>query len=115
LTPTAPDRGEVWLIDFSPTIGREHSGMRRGLIISVDTFNHGPAELIVVIPLTSKRKGIPLHVRISPPEGGLTMDSYAKCEDLRSVSKIRLSRKLGRVNADTVAAVEDRLRILIGL
>lgn len=89
--------------------------MRPGLIISVNTFNHGPAELIVVIRLTSKRKGIPLHVRISPPEGGLTRESYAKCEDLRSVSKIRLSHKLGRVNTDTVAAVEDRLRILIGL
>ncbi len=89
--------------------------MRPGLIVSVDTFNHGPAELIVVIPLTSRRKGIPLHVRITPPEGGLTLESYAKCEDIRSVSKICLSRKLGRVTCDTVVAVEDRLRILIEL
>jgi len=62
--------------------------MRPGLTISVDTFKHGPAELIVVIPLASKRKGIPLYIRISPLEGALTMESYAKREDLRSVSKI---------------------------
>jgi mRNA interferase MazF len=47
-------RGEIWLVGLDPTKGRDQSGMRPALIISVDIFNHGPAELVVVIPITSK-------------------------------------------------------------
>ena len=72
-------RGEIWLVGLDPAKGREQAGMRPALIISVDIFNHGPAELVVVIPITSKAKRIPLHVEIGPPEGGLTMTSFAKC------------------------------------
>lgn len=108
-------RGEIWLVGLDPTKGREQSGMRPALIISVDIFNHGPAELVVVIPITSKAKAIPLHVEIGPPEGGLTMTSYAKCEDVRSISTSRLVRRLGKTSIQTVESVEDRLRVLLGL
>ena len=108
-------RGEIWFVGLDPTKGREQAGMRPALVVSVDIFNHGPAELVVVIPVTSKAKGIPLHVEIRPPEGGLTMTSFVKCEDVRSISTSRLVRRLGTVSAVTVDQVEDRLRILLGL
>ena len=41
--------------------------------------------------------------------------SFIKCEDVRSVAKERLSRRWGKVSGGTLAAVEDRLRILLGL
>jgi len=110
-----PCRGEIWLVDLSPGRGHEQAGRRPGLVISVDEFNHGPAGLVVVIPLTTKAKGIPLHVRVSPPEGGLDYTSYIKCEDVRAISKQRLLKPLGKVSPSTVAKVEDRLRILLGL
>jgi mRNA interferase MazF len=59
-------------------------------VVSVDAFNAGPAELVVVLPLTSKAKGIPFHIEIQPPEGGLKQVSYVKCEDVRSISRERL-------------------------
>ncbi len=108
-------RGEIWLVGLDPTKGREQAGMRPALVISVDQFNHGAAELVIAIPITSKAKGIPLHVEVKQPEGGLTMNSYVKCEDVRSISTSRLVRKLGAVSAQTVDEVEDRLRILMGL
>lgn len=108
-------RGDIWLVRLDPTKGREQAGMRPALVVSVDIFNHGAAELVVVIPITSKAKGIPLHVEVTPPEGGLTMTSYAKCEDVRSISTSRLVRRLGKVSAATIDSVEDRLRILLGL
>ena len=52
-------RGDVWLIHLDPTKGREQKGTRPGLIVSVDEMNHGPADLVVVLPITSKEKGIP--------------------------------------------------------
>lgn len=108
-------RGEIWLVNLDPTEGREQAGTRPILVISVDGFNHGAAELVVGIPITSRAKGIPLHVEIAPPEGGLTMTSYAKCEDVRSISVKRLVKKFGKVEAATIEKVEDRLRILLGL
>ena len=110
-----PCRGDVWIVDLDPTRGHEQAGRRPALIISVDPFNHGPADLAVVLPITSQSKGIPLHVPVAPAKGGLKMTSYVKCEDIRSIAKQRLSKLLGRVSAETLREVEDRLAILLGL
>lgn len=108
-------RGEVWLIDLNPARGHEQTGKRPALVISVDPFNFGSAGLVVVLPITTKDKKIPLHVKISPPEGGVKETSFIKCEDIRSVSTERLLARLGEVSKDTIAIVEDRARILLGL
>jgi mRNA interferase MazF len=108
-------RGEIWLVNLDPTQGREQAGTRPILIISVDGFNHGAAELVVGVPITSKAKGIPLHVEINPPEGGLNVKSFAKCEDVRSISVNRLVKKFGKVSPQTIEKIEDRLKILLGL
>jgi mRNA interferase MazF len=112
---SGPARGEIWLVDLNPTRGHEQAGQRPGLIVSVDLFNQGPAGLVVVLPVTTKVKGVPFHVEVEPPEGGLKERSFIKCEDMRSVAKERLSHRWGMVSAATLAAVEDRLRILLGL
>lgn len=102
-------------MDLNPTRGREQAGLRPGLVVSVDPFNHGPAGLVVVLPIISKHKGIPLHVPVTPPDGGLKQPSYIKCEDIRAVSKDRLVRRLGSIPEDVLAAVEQRLRLLLGI
>lgn len=112
---TEPSRGEVWLIDLNPTRGREQAGVRPGLVVSTDPFNHGPAGLVVVLPLTTTARGIPLHVPVDRPEGGVRDRSYIKCEDIRSVAKERLREYWGPVSPRTMAALEDRLRILLQL
>jgi mRNA interferase MazF len=115
MIPQAPARGQVWLIDLNPTRGHEQAGTRPGLIVSVDPFNQTALGLTVVVPITSQTKDSPLHVRIDPPEGGLQHISFAKCEDVRSVSRERLSRPLGRVTPAVLRQVEDRLRLVLGL
>ena len=110
-----PARGDIWLVDLNPPRGHEQAGVRPGLVVSVDPFNHGPAGLVVVVPLTSIDKRIPFHVPVAPPEGGLRARSFIKCEDVRSIAKERFSRRVGKVSPATMTAVEDRLRILLGL
>ena len=110
-----PYRGEVWLASLDPTRGREQSGRRPVLIVSVDEFNHGPAGLVVVLPITSSLRGIPSHVAIDPDEGGLKTPSVAMCDAIRSISKERLLKKWGEVSAATIAMIEDRIRILLDL
>ena len=110
-----PSRGEIWLVTLDPTVGREQSGKRPALVVSDDLFNQSHAELVVVLPITSKSKGIRSHVAVSPPEGGLNVQSYIKCEDVRSVSIQRLERKLGKVTMRILNEVENRLRIILVL
>jgi len=110
-----PSRGDIWAVDLDPARGHEQAGRRPALVISVDLFNHGPAERVVLLPITSKAKGIPLHVCVAPPEGGLKTVSYVKCEDIRSVSKQRLAKYLGRVLPQTMHEVEERLTVLLGM
>jgi len=114
-SPVEPHRGEIWLVDHDPTRGHEQAGQRPALVLSVDVFNLGPADLVIVIPLTSRLRGIPSHIRIDPPEGGLTRPSAVLCEAVRSVSKSRLVRPWGRVSATSLERVEDCVRILTGL
>jgi len=110
-----PSRGEVWQAKLSPTKGHETRGTRPCLVISVDPFNHGPAGLVVVLPITTRDKSIPLHVVVTPPEGGLEKRSFIKCEEPRSISKDRLTTRLGELAAPTLEEVSDRLQILLGL
>ena len=115
MSASEPGRGDVWSIGLDPTRDREQAGTRPALVVSVDKFNHGPAGLIVVLPITSKDKKQPIHVPVRPPEGGLSMFSFVKCEDIRSVSKQRLKQFHGTVSAPTIAEVEKRIRILLNL
>lgn len=78
-------------------------------------FNQSAAGLVVVLPITSKEKGIPFHVEIAPNDGGLKVKSFIKCEDVRSISVERLDKCWGTVSSEILIVVEDRLRILMGL
>ena len=108
-------RGDVWLVSLNPTRGHEQAGVRPAVLVSIDAFNNGPAGLAVVVPMTTTRRGIPLHVMVEPPEGGVRERSFVKCEDIRSVSTERLIERWGALSARTMAAVEDRLRVLLQL
>lgn len=108
-------RGEVWLVDLNPTRGHEQAGTRPALVVSADDFNHGPAGLVILVPMTTRERRIPLHVSVDPPEGGLNRRSFIKCEDVRSVSEERLVRRFGLVSPDTLSLVADRLRIVLDL
>jgi mRNA interferase MazF len=115
MTTPAPARAEVWDIDFDPTIGHEQAGTRPGLVISVDAFNNGPADLFVAARMTRTNRHIRWHVRVASPEGGLASESFILCESVRPVSKGRLKRRRGKVSEVTMLEVEDRFRILLGL
>jgi mRNA interferase MazF len=114
-----PCRGEVWLADLGTGRGREQAGQRPALVLSIDGFNAGPAELLLVVPLTSqtsKSKNIPAHIRVDPPEGGLKTPSVVLCDQLRAVSKDRLGKApWGRVSDATLVKVEYAVRVLLGL
>ncbi|MBI4377750.1 MAG: type II toxin-antitoxin system PemK/MazF family toxin [Nitrospinae bacterium] len=112
-----PRRGEVWAVDFSPSIGSEIKEQHPALIVSVDELNGSPWGLIVVCPITTFRKEKPfrLHVLISPPDGGITHDSVIRCDQIKSISVQRFSKKWGTVSEDTLRKVDYILRRILSL
>mgnify|MGYP001329871505 CR=1 FL=1 len=106
------NRGEVWLINLNPVISHEQSDIRPALIVSDDLFNHSLAEIAIIVPITSKNKGIPTHVELSCDF--LDLKSYIKTEDIHSVSIRRLRKRLGQVDEGIMNLVEERLKLLLG-
>jgi mRNA interferase MazF len=114
--PSLPNRGEIWLADLNPIRGHEQAGTRPVLIISTNTFNHGLAGLVFILPLTRTDRRIPIHVAIDPPEGGVSARSYILCDAVRSIAKDRLGpQPWGSISRATLRKVEDNLRILMEL
>jgi len=110
-----PSRGEVWLVELGNNPGMEQGKRRPALVISVDRFNHSGIGLVVIVPITSTIRDIPMHIEVFPPEGGLKHHSCIQCDQPRCVSRVRLARRVGAVRAETMEQVEDRLRILMDL
>lgn len=108
-----PTRGDIWLVALDPVIGREQAKKRPCLVLSNNKFNKSSAELIIVVPLTSKKRDIPLHIPVYMPEGGLSSNSFLMCEQIRSVSIERFSVNLGKLSNHALDIVEYTLKVLL--
>ncbi|MGL5098088.1 MAG: type II toxin-antitoxin system PemK/MazF family toxin [Planctomycetia bacterium] len=112
---TVITRGDVWLADLDPRLGHEQSGKRPVLVVSDEFLNVGRSGLVVILPITSTIRTLPLHVELDPPEGGLKVRSAILCDAIRSIDRRRLMARWGAIDPATLAVVEDRLRILLRL
>jgi mRNA interferase MazF len=108
-------RGEVWLVDFGDPVGREQLGRRPAVIVSADRLNESRAGVVVVVPTTTALRGVPSHVEIEPDGSGVDEVSYAKCEDVKSISTRRLIGRLGVVNDEAAFQIARALRFLLDL
>jgi len=108
-----PARGEIWLVDFGDPIGTEQSGRRPAVVISADRRNRSRAGIVIVIPCTTRRRELASHVELDPTTSGLDDVTYAKCEDIKSVSDERLGSRLGHAPLDAMFHITRSLRILI--
>ena len=107
-------RGEIWYADLSPVIGSEQGGLRPVLIVQNELGNrHAPTT--IAVPITSRftKKPLPTHIEIN--SGILSKDSIALCEQLRTIDKMRLKNKMGKVNEETITALNKALAISLEL
>jgi mRNA interferase MazF len=108
-------RSEVWLVDFGDPVGREQSGRRPAVVVSADSLNESRAGVVVVVPITTTYRGLPSHIEIDRGNSGLDEVSYAKCEDVKSVSEQRLIGRLGVVGDEVMFQAARTLRFLLDL
>ncbi len=71
--------------------------------------------MLCVVPITRTRGEGALYPALSPGQSGLREQSYALVDQVRSVDKRRVSRVYGRVNQDELIAIEEGLRLFLGL
>ena len=111
-----PRRGEVWVVVFDPAIGSEIRKTRPAVIIQNDVGNRwSPATIVAAISSRTARDRYPTEVEVAAPEGGLQRDSLILLDQVRTVDKSRLTRRLGRLRFVTQTRVDDALRISLGL
>ena len=86
-----PDRGDVVWIDFDPQRGREQAGRRPALVLSPEAYN-GLVGLLVLCPITSRRKGYPYEVVIPPglPVKGIILADQVKSFDWQARNAVFL-------------------------
>jgi mRNA interferase MazF len=110
-----PAFGEIWLANLDPVLGHEQSGRRPVLIVSDDRFNRSPAGLVFVAPMTRTDRGIPWHVRLSPPDVPQGQVSIVLCDAIRSISLLRLTGRRALLSQLAMDQIADRLRLLLRL
>jgi mRNA interferase MazF len=104
-------RGEVWWVEFDPSVGSEIRKTRPAVIVSNDAANRNLAR-VVVVPLTSSTG------RQYPGEALVTVDgqnSKAMADQIMAADKARLKGQLGILSKVDVQAVEDAIRVHLSL
>lgn len=110
-----PRRGEVYLVSFDPALGAEIQKTRPALILQNDIGNrHSPVTIVAAITSNVPRQG-PTGVLVSAPEGGLTADSVILLNQIRTVDKRRLVKRLGALRTSTIKQVDLATMISLAL
>ncbi len=109
-------RGDIVLVNFNPQKKKEEIGKVRPAIIMSDTDLNDVLDLVSVIALTTNLidDSEPLRIRIIKKEG-LKQDSDAMVEQLRSISKTRISEKIATLNVEEMRKIEYGIKLMLGL
>ena len=112
----SPKRGEVWIVNFDPTVGSEIRKTRPAVVLQNNIGNHFSAVTIVAaITSRSDESLYPVEAPIEPPEGGLPKRSVVLLNQIRTVDKKRMVKKLGMLTGGTMNAADRALLISLGL
>ena len=109
---SAPDRGDLVWVDFTPQAGHEQAGHRPALVVSPQIY-HERSHLAVVCPITSNVAPWPWKVKLA---NDMAISGAILVDQVRSID--RASRRLkvaGRVSSATLAEVQAKLAALLGI
>ena len=107
--------GEIHDVDLGQPVGHEPAFRRPAVVVSVDILNNGPGGLVMVVPVTSAAYGLRSHVELEPGSTGLEHSSYARCDQLRTISTERLVSRRGILGPAERRDIDRALRFVLDL
>ena len=111
-----PRRGEVYLVNFDPTVGAEIRKRRPALVLQNDIANRwSPITIVAAITSRFEEPTYPTEVIVRAHEGGLDVDGVVLLNQIRSIDRRRLVRRLGVLRAERMREVEQAILISLGI
>lgn len=109
-------RGEIYFASLNPTVGTEIKKKRPVLIVS-NNANNNVADTMTVLPITSNiKKVFPFEVLLETKYTGLAKQSKAQCNQIRTISKLRISGNVvGFINDELMQQVEHAIKLHLDL
>jgi mRNA interferase MazF len=113
-------RGDVVWVDLNPVRGREADKIRPAVLVSNDGANRSADErgrgVVTIVPITTNVKRIyPFQVLLPRNSCGLAKDSKAQAEQVRGIDVQRVTEVAGRLSPTLMSALDDALRLHLGL
>jgi mRNA interferase MazF len=106
-----PRRGEVWWVRLDPTLGSEIKKTRPCLVVETNALNER-RRTVIVIPLSrSPQAAPPLLVPVAWGD----RKTVAIVDQIRAVTKERFANRMGELNSEDLARVEEALRLVLEL
>ena len=109
-------RGDIYFADLSPVIGSEQGGLRPVLVIQNDTGNkYSPTVITAAITSQTNKTKLPTHIELYTEKFGLAKNSIILLEQIRTIDKRRLKKKMGSLDDDSMEKVNAAISISFGL
>lgn len=97
-------------------MGAEIRKTRPALVLQNDVANrHSPVTIVAAVTSKFTLPLYPTEVLVAAPEGGLTVDSVVLLNQVRTIDKQRLVRRIGTLKSDTMARVNGAIQVSFGL
>ncbi len=108
-------RGDIYTVDFDPVRGSEQGKVRPALVIQNDVGNQYSPTVIVAAIASGTHSHFDVNVAVKAPDGGLSNDSLILLNQIRTIDRVRLSRFWGHLSPQTMMAVDEAIKISLGL
>ncbi|MGH8634643.1 MAG: type II toxin-antitoxin system PemK/MazF family toxin [Burkholderiales bacterium] len=110
-------RGEIWWASLPEPSGSGPGFRRPLLIVSANSFNESRINTVVAAVITSNLRlaDAPGNVRLPARGTGLTKPSVANVSQIITVDKSFLTERVGRLNPQLLAEIDDGLRLVLSI
>ena len=106
-------KGEIWMADLNPILGTKQSGHRPVVIISGNAMN-SHFDMVITCPLSSKIKNFIGNVILEPSAtNGLMQKSEILVFQIRSISKVRLTKYIGHITTNQMEKIAENLNKIL--
>jgi mRNA interferase MazF len=111
-----PRRGNIYLVSFDPTIGAEIQKTRPALVIQNDIGNqYSPATIVAAITSKFDLPPYPTEMVMEPEESGLNRRSAVVLNQIRTVDRRRLIKRIGKASPEVMRLVDRAIQVSLGL